>query len=147
MDPAYAGYEKAAYVLLPVPYDGTSTYVKGADKGPQALIDASDSIELYDVEEDYEPYLDGIHTSSPVVTGSETPEEMVAAVRARTAEVLRDGKMAVVLGGEHSVSAGSIAAYAEKYPDLSVLQLDAHADMRDSYQGSPYNHACVMRRV
>ena len=100
MDPAYAGYEKAAYVLLPVPYDGTSTYVKGADKGPQALIDASDSIELYDVEEDYEPYLDGIHTSSPVVTGSETPEEMVAAVRARTAEVLRDGKMAVVLGGE-----------------------------------------------
>lgn len=147
MDPAYAGYEKAAYVLLPVPYDGTSTYVKGADKGPQALIDASDSIELYDVEEDYEPYLDGIHTSSPVVTGSETPDEMVAAVRARTAEVLRDGKMAVVLGGEHSVSAGSIAAYAEKYPDLSVLQLDAHADMRDSYQGSPYNHACVMRRV
>ena len=90
MDPAYAGYGRAAYVLLPVPYDGTSTYVKGADKGPQALIDASDSIELYDVEEDAEPYLAGIHTAPPVVTGAETPEEMVSAVRARTAEVLRD---------------------------------------------------------
>ena len=147
MDPAYAGYGRAAYVLLPVPYDGTSTYVKGADKGPQALIDASDSIELYDVEEDAEPYLAGIHTAAPVATGAETPEEMVSAVRARTAEVLRDGKMAVLLGGEHSVSAGAVYAYAERYPDLSVLQLDAHADLRESYQGSPYNHACVMRRI
>ena len=147
MDPEFAGYDRASFVLLPVPYDGTSTYVKGADKGPQALIDASDSIELYDVEEGVEAHVAGVHTAKPVVTGTETPEAMVSAVRERVAAVLRDGKMPVVIGGEHSVSVGAVYAYAEKYPDLSVLQLDAHADMRESYHGSPFNHACVMRRV
>ena len=146
MDAEYAAYGSAEFVLLPVPYDGTSTFVKGADKGPQALIDASDSIELYDVEEDMEVYRRGIHTAAPV-TSSATPDEMVAEVKARTAAYLRDGKMSVVLGGEHSVSCGSVYAYAEKYPGLSVLQLDAHADMRDTYHGSKYNHACVMKRI
>ena len=146
MEPEYAVYDSAAFVLLPVPYDGTSTFLKGADRGPQALIDASDSIELYDPEEDVQAYLAGIHTAEPV-TGNVLPEEMVSAVRQRVSTILRDGKMAVVLGGEHSVSIGSVYAYAGKYPGLSVLQLDAHADMRDSYHGSPYNHACVMRRI
>ena len=146
MDAAYASYEKAEFVLLPVPYDGTSTYVKGADKGPQAIIDASDSIELYDPEEEMEVYLNGIHTAKPV-TENATPEAMVEAVKRRTLAILNDGKLSVVLGGEHSVTVGSVRAYAEKYPQLSVLQLDAHADMRDAYQGSPYNHACVMKRV
>ncbi|MBO4281974.1 MAG: agmatinase [Bacteroidales bacterium] len=146
MDAAYASYEKAEFVLLPVPYDGTSTYVKGADKGPQAIIDASDSIELYDPEEEMEVYLHGIHTAKPV-TENATPEAMVEAVKRRTLAILNDGKLSVVLGGEHSVTVGSVRAYAEKYPQLSVLQLDAHADMRDAYQGSPYNHACVMKRV
>ena len=146
MDAEYAAYDSASFVLLPVPYDGTSTFVKGADRGPQALIDASDSIELYDVEEGVEVYLQGIHTAAPVSALS-SPEEMVEEVRARTAAFLKDGKMSVVLGGEHSVSCGSVYAYAEKYPRLSVLQLDAHADMRESYHGSIYNHACVMKRV
>lgn len=146
MEAEYAAYGSAEFVLLPVPYDGTSTFVKGADKGPQALIDASDSIELYDVEEDAEVYRRGIHTAVPVVSPA-TPDEMVAEVKARTAAYLRDGKMSVVLGGEHSVSCGSVYAYAEKYPELSVLQLDAHADMRDTYHGSKYNHACVMKRI
>ena len=146
MDAEFAAYGSADFVLLPVPYDGTSTFVKGADKGPQALIDASDSIELYDVEEDMEVYRRGIHTAAPVVSPA-TPDEMVAEVKARTAAYLRDGKMSVVLGGEHSVSCGSVYAYAEKYPELSVLQLDAHADMRDTYHGSKYNHACVMKRI
>lgn len=146
MDAEFAAYESAKFVLLPVPYDGTSTFVKGADKGPQALIDASDSIELYDVEEGVEVYRQGIHTAAPV-TALNSPDEMVAEVKARTAAYLKDGKMSIVLGGEHSVTCGSVYAYAEKYPGLSVLQLDAHADMRESYHDSKYNHACVMKRV
>lgn len=146
MPAQFAEYGPARYVLLPVPYDGTSTYVKGADKGPQALIDASDSIELYDVEEEFEVYRQGIHTAA-AVTELDSPEQMVQAVQKRVQGYLQEGKMAVVLGGEHSVSIGSIYAYREKYPNLSVLQLDAHADMREEYHDSPYNHACVMKRV
>lgn len=146
MDAAYASYDQAEFVLLPVPYDGTSTYVKGADKGPQAIIDASDSIELYDVEEGMEVYSHGIHTAAPVNV-SHTPEAMVEEVKRRTLALLNDGKTPIVLGGEHSVTVGSVCAYAEKFPQLSVLQLDAHADMRESYHGSRYNHACVMKRV
>ncbi|MDR1878874.1 MAG: agmatinase [Bacteroidales bacterium] len=139
-------YENASVVLLPVPYDGTSTFVKGADKGPQAIIDASDSIELYDIEEDTEIYLQGIHTAEPVREFS-SPEAMADAVYRRVQRYLKDNKLTGLLGGEHSVSIGAIRATAEKYPDLTVLQLDAHADLRDEYQGSAYNHACVMRRA
>ena len=146
MPAEYAAYDSAAFVLLPVPYDGTSTFVKGADKGPQALIDASDSIELYDVEEDLEVYHHGIHTAQPV-SELDSPEEMVRAVRQRVGRYLEEEKTVALIGGEHSVSIGSIYAHAEKYPRLSVLQLDAHADMRDSYHDSPFNHACVMKRA
>lgn len=146
MDAQYNCYEEAAVVLLPVPYDGTSTFVKGADKGPQAIIDASDSIELYDVEEDIEVFKYGIHTA-PFITELSSPEEMVNSVYNRVKQYLNDKKIVGLLGGEHSVSCGAIAAYAEKYENLSVLQLDAHADLRDEYHNSPYNHACVMRRA
>ena len=146
MPEQYAAYGQAEFVLLPVPYDGTSTFVKGADKGPQALIDASDSIELYDVEEEIEVYYQGIHTAPPVKELA-SPEQMVETVKRRVRAYLRDGKTPIVLGGEHSVSIGSVMAYSEKYPNLSVLQLDAHADLRNEYHGSPYNHACVMKRV
>ena len=146
MDRQYTEYEQAAVVLLPVPYDGTSTYVKGADKGPQAMIDASDSIELYDVVEDISIYKQGIHTAMPIVELS-TPQEMVKAVRERVNLYLQDNKLVGVLGGEHSVSCGAIQATAEHYDNLSVLQIDAHADLREDYHGSKYNHACVMRRA
>ena len=142
----YSLYENAKVVLLPVPYDGTSTFVKGADKGPQAIIDASDSIELYDVEEDIEIYSHGIHTAKPVLSTS-SPEEMVQVVYERVKYYLENNKLVGLLGGEHSVSCGAIQATAEKYPDLTVLQLDAHADLREEYHGSPFNHACVMRRA
>lgn len=142
----YSLYEKAEVVLLPVPYDGTSTFVKGADKGPQAIIDASDSIELYDVEEEIEIYKYGVHTAEPVREAS-SPDKMVAAVYRRIKSCLEDNKLTGLLGGEHSVSCGAIRAFAEKYSNLTVLQLDAHADLRDEYQGSIYNHACVMRRA
>jgi agmatinase len=146
MPPQFADYERAKVVLLPVPYDGTSTFIKGADKAPQAIIDASDSIELYDIEEDTSVYVHGIHTAKPVLENA-SPEKMTQAVYERVKTCLNDGKLVGLLGGEHSVSLGAIKAVAEKYPDLTVLQLDAHADLRDCYQNSPYNHACVMRRT
>jgi agmatinase len=146
MPPQYADYETAKVVLLPVPYDGTSTFVKGADKGPQAIIDASDSIELYDIEEDTAIYTQGIHTASPIAENS-SPEKMTQAVCERVKSYLIDNKLVGLLGGEHSVSFGAIKATVEKHPDLTVLQLDAHADLREKYQGSAYNHACVMRRT
>jgi agmatinase len=142
----FSVYENASVVLLPVPYDGTSTFIKGADNAPQAIIDASDSIELYDIEEDIEIHTQGIHTASPV-TEKSSPEKMTEAVYQRVKSYLNDNKLVGLLGGEHSVSCGAIWATAEKYPNLTVLQLDAHADLREEYQGSAYNHACVMRRV
>lgn len=146
MDEQYARLENAKYVLLPVGYDGTSTFVKGADKGPQAIIDASDSIELYDVQYKSEPYLTGIHTDHFNYDFS-TPDAMVQSVYQRVKHFIEQNKRIGLLGGEHSVSVGSIKVLSEKYADLSVLQIDAHADLRDDYHGSIYNHACVMRRA
>jgi len=146
MDKSFSLLENAKYVLIPVPYDGTSTYVKGADQGPQAIIDASDSIELYDIELDAEGYREGIYTDVPI-RQNKTPEEMVQAVFERVSHFVKSNKIVGVLGGEHSVSIGSIQAMKAQFPNLSVLQIDAHADLRDSYQDSPYNHACVMRRA
>ena len=146
MPQKFSLYENAKVVLLPIPYDGTSTFIKGADKGSQAIIDASDSIELYDIEEDIEIYTQGIHTANPV-TEKSSPEKMTEEVYNRVKTYLKDNKLVGLLGGEHSVSCGAIRATAEKYPHMTVLQLDAHADLREEYQGSAYNHACVMRRV
>ena len=133
-------------VILPIPYDGTSTWVKGADKGPEALLDASANMELYDIETDTEVYLKGIHTA-PAITEDKSPEAMVEAAEKETLKFLEMGKFVVTIGGEHSVSIGPIQAYAKKFQKLSVLQLDAHADLRDSYEGSKNNHACVMARA
>jgi agmatinase len=146
MPSCFANAENAKYVLLPVPYDGTSTYMKGAEKGPQAIIDASDSIELYDIQTDLEAYKSGIYTDKHTYS-FETPEKMVAEVKERVDYFLQQNKKIGLLGGEHSISIGAIEVFAEKYPNLSVLQIDAHADLRDSYNGSIYNHACVMRRA
>lgn len=146
MDEQYARLENSKYVLLPVAYDGTSTFIKGADKGPQAIIDASDSIELYDVQFEMEPYTAGIYTDKYGYDFS-TPDAMVQSVYTRVKHFIDQQKHIGILGGEHSVSVGSIKAFSEKYPDLSVLQVDAHADLRDDYHGSIYNHACVMRRA
>jgi agmatinase len=142
----YARMESAKYVLLSVPYDGTSTYIKGAEKGPQAIIDASDSIELYDIQTEIEAYKSGIHTDKHPYSFS-TPETMAAEVKERVSYFLRQNKRIGLLGGEHSISVGAIEAFAEKYQNLSVLQFDAHADLRDTYNGSGYNHACAMRRA
>ena len=142
----YSKEEGSAIVILPVPYDGTSTWGKGADKGPEAILEASANMELYDIETESEVYLNGIYTADPVKE-NDSPDEMVKSVFNRVTGFLKAGKFPVILGGEHSVTIGSILAFANHYPDLSVLQLDAHTDLRDEYEGSKNNHACVMARA
>ncbi len=145
--PEYSEFSKARFVVLPVPYDLTSTYQSGSRRGPGAILEASANMELYDEELCREIYPAGIHTAAYVEADARGPAEMTAAVRTSVAEILRHGKVPVILGGEHSISLGAVQAVKETYPGLSVLQLDAHADMRDSYQGSPYSHASVARRI
>jgi agmatinase len=142
----YSRQSDAAIVIIPVPFDGTSTWKKGADRGPQAIVDASANVELYDIETDSEVYLRGIFTDTPVDAGS-SPEEMIAAVEQRVRRHLEDSKFIVTVGGEHSVSIGAVRACAAKSSGMSVLQLDAHSDLRDEYEGSKNNHACVMARI
>jgi agmatinase len=146
LDADFCRYETATVAVLPIPYDATATWMKGADRGPQAVIDASAHMELYDIETDAEVYRRGIVTLAPLEC-PENPEEMTTAVYEQARALLRDQKFVVGLGGEHSVSVGLVRATAEHFPGLSVLQLDAHADTRESYQGSRFNHACVMARV
>jgi len=142
----YSTLEQAEIVILPVPYDRTSTWLKGADKGPEAIIESSAHMELYDIETDSEVYRKGIFTAEPI-DEKELPENMVPAVRENVKHYIDNGKFIVVIGGEHSVSIGSVMAHIEKNKDATVLQLDAHSDLRDEYKGSGYNHACVMARI
>jgi agmatinase len=141
----YAELERARVVVLPVPFDMTSSWMPGSHKGPDAIISASAHMELYDIETGTEPYRQGIHTAEPVEAGS--PEEMVEQTHTRTAVLLAQDKFVVTLGGEHTVSLGPIRAHHEKWPDMSVLHLDAHGDRREEFEGSRLSHACVMARV
>ncbi len=144
LDLAQSSLETARVVILPVPYDRTASYGKGTAQGPHAILEASSHMELYDDELGVEPCTIGIHTAPPVSGNDDLPEVMARKVEEATGRFLAMGKMPVVIGGEHSVSIGAIRAYEKKYPKLSVVQLDAHGDLRKSYEGSPYNHACVM---
>lgn len=139
----YGQYETAKIVLIPVPYDGTSTWLKGADKGPDAFLDAADNMEIYDIETQCEPYKIGVYLDEPVDENS-SPEAMSDAVQQRVAQYLNDHKFVTLFGGEHSISIGSIRAFGDKFKDLTVLQLDAHTDLRPEYNGSKYNHACAV---
>lgn len=142
----YSIYEKSAIVMIPVPYDETSTWIKGADKGPAALIRASWNMELFDIETGNEPYRKGIFTDKPV-REKKYPETMVEAVRSRVHNHLKQEKFIVTIGGEHSVSIGAVYAHLDHFDDITVIQLDAHSDLRESYHGSRYNHACAMARI
>ncbi len=146
LDAQFTSWNASRIAVLPIPYDKTSTWNKGADKGPFAVIDASPALELYDIETDFEVFRQGIYTSPSLVTDP-SPEKMVREVEERVSKLMDAGKFVIVLGGEHSVSIGSIRAHSKRIKDLCVLQLDAHSDLRDEYEGSKYNHACVMARV
>jgi len=147
IEAAVATYRDAEFVVVPVGYDLTSTYQPGSRRGPGAILDASANMELYDDELGKETYRAGIHTLPPLEIDAGGPAEMVDAVRRTIAEVAADGKIPVMLGGEHSISFGAVQALKGFYPEIKVLQLDAHADLRDSYQRTPYSHASVGRRI
>lgn len=147
LEEEYSSLKKSKVVVMQVPYDKTATYIKGAVNGPQAIIDASVKMELFDEELNQETYKIGIHTMDPLPVQELAPEAMIDKVYASTTELLKANKFPVILGGEHSLSIGSVKAFKEVYPDLSVLHLDAHYDMRDEYFGSKFNHGCVARRI
>lgn len=139
--------EDAKFVVIPVPYDLTSTYQAGSRKGPAAILDASANMELYDEELGVETCLAGIHTVVPLEVDARGPEAMVKVVYGEVAEVVSSGKVPVILGGEHSIAIGAVRAVKDQYPSLSVLQFDAHADLRDTYQNASFSHASVGRRI
>jgi len=141
----YSNYEDSRIAILPVPFDKTCTWKKGASEGPSAIMSASRHLEFYDIDTDSEVYRLGIWTAPPLVARS--PEEMVGAVCSAVERLTDAGKFVVVIGGEHTVAFPSVKAHVSLYPDLSVLHLDAHTDMRDTYMGSKWNHACVMARI
>jgi len=139
-------YSGSRIIILPVPYDETSTWIRGSDKGPEAIMKASVNLEFYDIETGTEAHRKGIHTADPVLEKS-SPEALVDSVYASVLKLLNDSKFPVIVGGNHTVSIGSVRAFSEHFKDLSVLQLDAHTDMRNTYEGSRFNHACAMARI
>ncbi|MCD7971702.1 MAG: agmatinase [Candidatus Azobacteroides sp.] len=146
LDAGFSDYEKSKIVVLPVPYDATSTWVKGADKGPEALLEASVALEWYDIETKSQVYLQGIHTAASV-TEDKSPDLLCNEVENRLLKIISDKKFPVTIGGNHTVSVGAFRAMAKTYEDLTILQLDAHSDLRKFYEGSELNHACVMHRA
>jgi len=145
LPPELSNFKESRIAILPVPFDKTCTWIKGASKGPTAIINASVNLEFYDIDTDSEVYRLGIWTAPSIK--ARTSEKMVSAVYREVIRLLEMDKFVVVLGGEHTVALGSIKAHAEIYPNISILHLDAHADMRDTYEGNKLSHACVMARV
>jgi len=139
INPPYTDYKNARFVIIPVPFEKTVSYGGGTAKGPEAILKASQFIEDYDIELDIETYRAGMHVSRPV----KDPKKLTSVVEG----ILKDAKVPVVLGGEHSVTPFAVAACMKHHKDLSVLQFDAHADLRDSYHGSKNSHACAARRI
>ena len=142
----FAALDRARAVILPAPYDFSTSYQGGARLGPRAILAASRNMELWD-EEVGAVYRQGIHTLPELEPTAEGPEAMSRRVEEAVGWILRQKKLPVMLGGEHSLTAGAVKAVATSVERLSVLQIDAHADMRDRYLDSPFSHACVMRRV
>ena len=141
----FSSLENSQIVILPIPFDQTTTYQQGTEKGPSALIEASRNLELYDIETRSEIYRLGIHTAPAVEEASS--QEMLDQAYAETLRYLKMGKFVVSLGGEHAVSAAPIRAHADTFGPISVLQFDAHADLAAAYDGNPLSHASVMARV
>ncbi|MFA5147325.1 MAG: agmatinase [Candidatus Omnitrophota bacterium] len=147
IDGEYGSFKKAKAVIVQVPYDRTVTYIKGTKDGPAAIISASQYMELFDDELNQETFRIGINTMSPLEVESLAPEAVIEKVYLTTQELLKAGKFPVILGGEHSISSGAVKAMKEAYPNISVLHLDAHYDMRDELKGSKFNHGCIARRI
>ncbi len=147
LDAQTAAYRTARFAVLPVPYEATTSYGLGTRDGPRAIITASQQVELYDEELGRDASHAGVATLAPLETDARGPESMVRRIERAARPIVRDGKFLIALGGEHSITAGLVRAVRTRHKKLSVLQIDAHADLRASYQGTPFSHACVMRRV
>jgi agmatinase len=146
LSPPHSDFESAKVAMVPVPFDATTCYKSGARDGPSHIIAASPHMEFYDEETDSEPYLKGIHTLEPLEPVL-PPEKMVSTVRETVEDLLDASKLPVIIGGEHSVSIGAIQAVCKKLGKINIIQFDAHTDLRDSYLGTRFSHACVMKRV
>ncbi len=147
LPPAYSSWDSARAVIIPVPYDLTSTYVSGSRSGPDAIIGASMNMEHFDEELRVETFRIGIHTQDRLEPTASSPDDMIAAVERAVGRVAAAGKLPVTLGGEHSITTGALRALKRRHRKLSILQLDAHADLRDAYQGTRQSHACAGRRA
>jgi agmatinase len=145
--PTTADFETARVVILPVPLDRTTTYVPGTRNGPHEILVASSHMELWDEETQTDVHRVGIFTLPEMEFPFATMGEVVCEIRRVAAELVSRGKFPIVLGGEHSITPPVVAAVAAKHAGLSVLQIDAHADLRESFMGTPHNHACAMRRT
>ncbi|RZT95899.1 agmatinase [Ancylomarina subtilis] len=139
----FAAFGSASVLLQSIPYDGTSTWGKGADNGFEAFLDAAENMELYDIETDSEVYTKGVHIL-PELTVNHSPEAVFEESYRVAKKMIETGKFPTFFGGEHSISIGVIKAFYEQYSDITVLHLDAHADLRSDYMGTPYNHACAL---
>lgn len=142
----FTAFATAKVAILPFPYEGGISYGAGTGRAPEAVLDASQHVELYDELLEYEPYRVGISTLAPPMIPPDAAG-MIQAMYQQTADILKQDKFLIVLGGDHSISSGFFRALTEKYDQMSVIQLDAHADLRDIYEGSPLSHACVMARI
>ena len=147
LPPALSNYQAARYAILPIPYDASVSWRSGAKYGPAAVIAASEHMENYDDELDAEYHTAGIATLEPIEPDVSGPEAMCKRIEQAADKILADGKTLIGLGGEHSVSIGLFRAVRKHHGEVSVLHIDAHTDMRDEYQSSPYSHACAMRRI
>jgi N1-aminopropylagmatine ureohydrolase len=145
--PTTTDFDRARVVILPLPLDRTTSYVAGTRNGPREILAASSHMELWDEETQTDVHDVGIFTLPEMEFPFATMDEVIREIRRVAAEIVSRGKFPVVLGGEHSITAPVVAAVAARHPGLSVLQIDAHADLRDSFMGTPHNHACAMRRV
>lgn len=147
LEPKYSNYQAARFAILPVPYDSTTSFLAGTRHGPAAILEASKQVELFDDELEMEAYRVGVATMDTVMPNMAGPEAMHETLFPIARKVVRDGKFLFGLGGEHSISSALVRAAMTRHKRLSVLQVDAHCDMRDRYEGTPYSHACVMRRI
>ena len=145
--PTTTDFAKARVVIFPVPLDRTTSYVSGTRNGPHEILVASSHMELWDEETQTDVHSIGIYTLPEMEFPFAGMDEVVCEIRRVASELVNRGKFPLVLGGEHSITPAVVGAVAAKHPGLSVLQIDAHADLRDSFMGTPHNHACAMRRT
>ncbi|MCK6484288.1 MAG: agmatinase [Phycisphaerae bacterium] len=143
----YSAYAAAHFAVLPIPYDSTTSFQVGTRHGPRAIITASQQVELFDDELGDEFHTAGIVTLPPLAPNMAGPEQQLDDVFTAARKVTKDGKFLLALGGEHSITSGLVRAVRQRHKSLCVLQVDAHADLRDEWEGTPFSHACVMRRI